>query len=708
MQLPTELSFLDEIFVEDNSKFQTAKWLESDFVDNVWRYNFEFKTGSKTLDWNVTLYDGSQLTDAKNSTLLKSLKHWLVASTDRTINSKSQSSNTEPSIAVQNRNFRTVLRLIDFFLLNAENYKLAEYSLGAVTEDDLKHILNCAYSNKVAAEGLFDWSCRASQFFKSLINTTDQAKIDSVLQKHPELTVVNEDVLAECPLNLSEDEVILVRAALVIHDLMRDRRARKTKKGIPEKGEYGLNTKKLSQIIYKRCLYISNEAKPNFEVFDIIVNAVNFRREMPSVNVRTKEDDLLSHSNYIEFQRAIHKLTCLNIINLPSPSVSEIYTASMHEPEIKSKQGRFTTIPYNIVFKAIEDAITFHLKYGDKLIESYCNLVTLATQKGVKIPSLTNDDFLSALEPEIKELGVSRYGLTCKVAGDEAMVIRKSESSEFYAQLRSNKGFLELIQIYYGATKIVTGALVARRDGELSDLIAGSCLDDTEEWLIFKLRKSTKNLNGLRITTARPIDPLPVEMIKNLTKLQTHLIELGWIDEYQPVFSPPSLRGGGVISSGRRIEDYPVNLFCDYFQVQTNSKGERYYFRQHQLRRFFAMLFFHSSTFGGLETLQWMLGHTDSEHVWHYITESTSGDVMRGAKAQFVAENLQSGSNDYAELSEFVEKRFNTKEFSVIDQVELEDYINFLLKEQKITVEPEFFTDHLNRKMRIIVKVIEG
>ncbi|EGR2972337.1 site-specific integrase, partial [Vibrio parahaemolyticus] len=262
MQLPTELSFLDEIFVEDNSKFQTAKWLESDFVDNVWRYNFEFKTGSKTLDWNVTLYDGSQLTDAKNSTLLKSLKHWLVASTDRTINSKSQSSNTEPSIAVQNRNFRTVLRLIDFFLLNAENYKLAEYSLGAVTEDDLKHILNCAYSNKFAAEGLFDWSCRASKFFKSLINTTDQAKIDSVLQKHPELTVVNEDVLAECPLNLSEDEVILVRAALVIHDLMRDRRARKTKKGIPEKGEYGLNTKKLSQIIYKRCLYISNEAKP--------------------------------------------------------------------------------------------------------------------------------------------------------------------------------------------------------------------------------------------------------------------------------------------------------------------------------------------------------------------------------------------------------------------------------------------------------------
>lgn len=103
-----------------------------------------------------------------------------------------------------------------------------------------------------------------------------------------------------------------------------------------------------------------------------------------------------------------------------------------------------------------------------------------------------------------------------------------------------------------------------------------------------------------------------------------------------------------------------------------------------------------------------MLGHTDSEHVWHYITESTSGDVIRGAKAQFVAENLQSGSNHYAELSEFVEKRFNTKEFSVIDLVELEDYINFLLKEQKITVEPEFFTDHLNRKMRIIVKVIEG
>lgn len=120
------------------------------------------------------------------------------------------------------------------------------------------------------------------------------------------------------------------------------------------------------------------------------------------------------------------------------------------------------------------------------------------------------------------------------------------------------------------------------------------------------------------------------------------------------------------------------------------------------------MLFFHSSQVGGLETLQWMLGHTDPEHVWHYITESVQGSVLRGAKAQYVAESLVRGGTEYSNLTDFVYDRFNTTEFSVIEVDELEEYIDELIKEGKATVEPEFFVDGNERKMRIITKITGG
>ena len=51
------------------------------------------------------------------------------------------------------------------------------------------------------------------------------------------------------------------------------------------------------------------------------------------------------------------------------------------------------------------------------------------------------------------------------------------------------------------------------------------------------------------------------------------------------------------------------------------------------------MCFFWGSGFGSLDTLRWFMGHTNIEHVYHYITESTSGEVLRNVKTQFLLEN---------------------------------------------------------------------
>lgn len=135
-----------------------------------------------------------------------------------------------------------------------------------------------------------------------------------------------------------------------------------------------------------------------------------------------------------------------------------------------------------------------------------------------------------------------------------------------------------------------------------------------------------------------------------------------------------------------------------------NRNGQRYYIRQHQLRRFSAMLFFWGSSFGGMETLRWFLGHTDAEHLYHYITESTTGEVLRSVKAHYAVERTKSNADEAEALADLLEQRFGTRNFSVLEDEELEEYIEDLMDDGQIEIEPEFFETPEGKSYRVLIK----
>ena len=147
-----------------------------------------------------------------------------------------------------------------------------------------------------------------------------------------------------------------------------------------------------------------------------------------------------------------------------------------------------------------------------------------------------------------------------------------------------------------------------------------------------------------------------------------------------------------------------MDFFCDYFQTPLDSEGHRYYIRQHQLRRFFAMLFFWGSAFGGMDTLRWFLGHRDISHLYHYITESIPGDVLRAVKANFAGHVLKR-SRRSKRISGLVQKHFGTDNFSVLDSDELDEYVEELMSEGRVEIEPEFFEASEGNTYRILIKV---
>lgn len=704
MQLPTELDFLEEFISTDyENQFTKADWLKSPFVSNLWVYNFDFKK-NKELDWNIPLYDGSQLTDENNRQLLISLKHWLIASTDRNVGSAVAGNKLSAAMTTMNRDFRSVLRIIDHLLLNGSKYKLKEFGLGAITLDDLTALLDKVHSNKDTNESLYDWSSRTSKYLLELLSKTDNEDIIRFLVRYPSTSDVDPDLLSECPLGLSEDKIISIRATIFLNQLGYRKQGSSRKNNFG--GVWGMNTSKVAKDIYKNTLYVKTVAKVAFPSLEVnFENESIMDRECEGVKVTTKESDILSWGNLQEYCRALNKIQALNTLELPAPPQDELDKLNLYEPKVRTPKGRFKTVPYDLVFRVIREAIEFHLKYGDLLFDTWNDVIEYATQKKILLTSITDDEFLKIVPTKLNKIGVSRLGLTCISTGKGLTPKRGAKTASYFNRLRSNEGLLDLVHVYYGAVKIIVGVLTARRDGELLDLKAGECLDNTEQWLIFEKRKTSKMLFGARNTEARPVDLIGVDMMKNLIKLQDKHIELGILDDYTTLFSPPQINASGKFNTGKRLSDSYIDLFCDYIQTDTNENGERYYLRQHQLRRFFALLFFHSSQIGGIETLQWMLGHTDPEHVWNYITESIQGSVLQGAKAQYVAESLVKGGKEYSNLADFVYEKFNTTEFSVIDVEELEEYIGELLKEGKATIEPEFFEDGNERRMRIITKI---
>ncbi|MCY1310966.1 hypothetical protein D9M70_612100 [compost metagenome] len=100
------------------------------------------------------------------------------------------------------------------------------------------------------------------------------------------------------------------------------------------------------------------------------------------------------------------------------------------------------------------------------------------------------------------------------------------------------------------------------------------------------------------------------------------------------------------------------------------------------------------------------MGHNDPTHVYRYITESTDGAVLAGAKAHFAAERLRDGDEEnFQELRQLLKERYGSDDYTIIDTHDLEDQIQELIEEGWIEIEPEFFTDHQGKKFKVVARL---
>lgn len=694
-QLPPELSFLAPYLVEPTEAYRYATWLINDFDSDIWEYSFDYKK-PKYLDWRITLEDGSLLTAPKNRKLLLGFKYYL---TSCTRDSSGYLSETNELQGQQLQRFCRTCHIIDFLLINGKRYQIAKHGLEGLNAGNLQEILQTLANSPQVSESIYNWRERLHDYCMRLLEATCSTTLVDLLKSKPQLAVITDEQRAEDELGIAHELIPQVRAALYLQ-------------GFYHAQIHGNqpNTVQISQEIYSETLWGKNQSKVMYSILIYNDDASQLDREYRGVPVTSGAREKMRDTTYVTYRRAVYQLGVLHELELPAPRVEALVKAEKFNPDL-STIGRFRTLPSEMVFTGLRQAIEFHLEHGQELTKAFCRIALECKKRNVSPSFLTAEEVQQLAGPKLSAFGVRRLSLAVNSTNTGVYhSIIKGTKEAYFGNLRANNGLYELMAVYMGCVQLTVGVLMARRASELYGLNAEDCLDETQEWLLFRNAKSTRHLFGMRRREARPIEPIAADMIKTLIRMQKVLRRIGFISKLQTLFALPNFKGSAQLTdSSAYTYNRNLDLMCDYFETPLNAKGERYYFRQHQMRRFFAMLFFYCGSFAKLDTLQWMLGHTDPQHVYRYITESTDGAVLASAKAQTVAEQLHHGDiENYVELTQLLKDRYGTEKLTLISAHDLEDQIRELMDEGWVEIEPEYFKDHRGKQFKLVARLVRA
>jgi hypothetical protein len=669
LKIPDELDFLNHEIVGNSLTKLVKKFtlLRSSFSADLWiieglQYPINFR---------IQLADNSQLTDPKNSEFLLELKSWIAIQQALPENNK----DVYTSEHILKR-IKHVLRIIDYFLLSDDAKLLALHGTSALTINSFRSLAYRLCKYNCVEEQIYDWSNRLRAY---LIEHYSRPHVyeDTAIAEHVDYF---EPFRNGFSLDLTDEQIFNIRRNLYLSSPEYLSTLKNRPKNL-------LNPIRLA--LYKNTLYGERLYKLPAELK--ILSSISNLKEMESAPIRSKHNQI-TRQNFSLYMSCLKSLEKIHQYGLraPADSIFKGIDAKWLRNLIKSEPNRYRSVPFSVGMYALRNSIEYFLKYGEDILNATANVMIAAKKQELNL--INTQDITPYLSEKLKNLGIKTWS-TYKP---------NATSEDFTELLRANTGLYEAYLVLIGAAQVMLGLLSARRYAEIQP-VRHSNLDQANYDFIFQNCKS--GIGDKRATLARPIPPICIKMLNLLSAFHNKLAPYKISTPAAKLLSLPS-RSKPKFKSPTEKQYYEViDLFCDYAQIPTNSDGQRYYLREHQLRRFFAQAFFWSSL-GNLHTLRWMLGQTDPEHVYRYISDNEPGEVLTDVKAEFVTEVLLHGNHPNLELERVVAKHFNTHRISILLEEEVREYISDLIANKSVSVEPHYFYTADGKSYDILIEVL--
>jgi len=676
---PGILEELEALCTPLSSRLPAPTWLFSNPDDLIWR--MKFGKQRTTIDWRICIGDVPLTSDAGRD-ILEFFKSHLLIQTHAQVTSRGAVGSLYSFQKVAR-----AARQLDYLILNDNSIGLSKHGPGILSENDLHRFMYSIELSESDDIGVYDWAKKLSFFMNSLVDDMNADTYRKVLRACPLIRTIDTPQ-EDRALPASEKKLIRWRAALMAAGLY--------VRGTSDGYKFVPDTTAIAKRIYKETLW-GCSYKPIYD--DLCIGlAEPYRREKAAVPVRTAEGVRSSKARLWAHMRALRGMLKLDKIvpKLPLASILTFCDSfSPFEPGKLKAEGRFRTLPFWQVMDGINNATNFVYEHGEHLIDSFLAVSSAAKDAEVSPAQLCfRKDIREYLAGSTIEMGVTDWSVidrfrVLRTKGDATHNSDCSPAAKFRA-IRLNRGLVELVRVLWGAMIHIVG-----RQAELLELRVNGCLDDTRSWLVFKNGKS--GAMDIRETEMRPVPPVVSHVVALIARLHDGLRAIGKLSTGARLFSIPGARV--CLSTGTTQFNSALDIFCDYFATPLDKAGRRFYARQHQFRRFFALAFFYAARCKSLDVLRWFLGHTDAEHLFHYLTSSISGEELAEVESWFLADTLRDDSGELGNvdlleqtrtrLVELVQRDFGTSDFRLIDEGVLGDYLKMLLK-KGLTVEPRF------------------
>jgi hypothetical protein len=715
-------------------------WLLNVFSDSIW--NIEIKDNDKTfkkeINWDtVILDDGLKLTNPKHYALLNTFKYWITA-----VDNPRDNGGTFKKGGSVDAYMKIIISFINGILIHGELIQLSKYHLAGLSDDFLMAMLVKLAENGIL--GLYDYNSKIKSLLLKNITSISEEEAKAFGNKHP--FIYRKLLTEEQELDLSVTDRVKACCWLEKVGYYQKTVIDKIQGKLISKAPQG-NCTVFIKYIYGNKIIPMRYSFPYFEELKLCgTRQITEFKPIPN-------KDKSKGVNNKSIKRSIASLKLLNTIQgrdntsqFPIDCTKEL-TVSRVNSHVRLKSiGRFTTLPVSLVFTLIKQCYEFTHDHQDSIQNSMLNVLGEILTKSPERQSNINyfpkssskhvpntpetertawvqSQAMDFVDDKLKMMGVSRLYIPCT-------------EDKTFDKKRENKSLFELYNVLVGSIQALTGVIMAKRQDELISLKSHGNLHpnidpSTEQGkkvdyeLEARLKKSgSGGKYGQNALIKRPITRSFALLIWKLEQFNLSAINANLNKGKLALFNSINPATFKLIKSCTKSFNIHLNCICDYFETPLVDFGHgeqrRFYIRQHQLRRFFAMVFFWSKGFDGLESLRWMLGHTDIEHLYHYISEEEKGAVLNGIKASCIVNAAQANKLDaLEELANAIAERYGVNSANIslstiaesiddygdvgdyktiphIDQLRkqetFESQVFDLLEDNIITYEPEFFT----------------
>ena len=398
----------------------------------------------------------------------------------------------------------------------------------------------------------------------------------------------------------------------------------------------------------------------------------------------------------------------------PDPSVFRPQEIKQIIVRASVSSSHTSWVPLHIAMTYTTEALRWVHVYGEELVSlflfTYKNLYTQgllvsAPEPNIKNPtdadytkihkefSVSREQYVSTLVPSkiLRPINISGWASYVHLNGQKA-----------FEKLKNAPSMLDAIMILVGAITIVVAMVKPIRESEFRALKRECLYHITGDgyWLSQTIRK--KNIEDFLPLDSRPIPVIAAKAIQLLRRLTDGIKEIvGVTDPWllDSLLTLPSFgRYEAVIDNVVSAQQLNCMLdaFCDHIAMPTDEKKRRWYLRIHEMRKSFLITFFWTYRYASLDAARWIANHQNSTHIYAYIQANFPGEELPGLEADYASQVLRDyqrsgkvkGTRDVEDLHRIVCEHFSVRDVSWIDDDMLKDWLEFQFEVQAFQIIP--------------------